>query len=286
MPWTLEEPETWEEEWKDTLDDIRAGGVFLAEDGEGALGVARIEAPVARARARPDRARAPAGAPARRREGAAARVRADAHEQRRGVRQPRRADGQRTGAGGVVAARLRGARQVHGDAARRARARGSRTSDRASRARRPTCRPTTSVSVERAVAQFVPRLEAPEVQHDRRLDPDRRPASSTATATRTGGSHASSPTGSAPSRSRSRSKGEVVRFRLYERGRMVDEYLSVPTWYGELPKGDELALAANPTLVVAPHRRRRATRCGASRARRRRRRSCRRPRSSTSRSRG
>jgi hypothetical protein len=30
---------------------------------------------------------------------------------------------------------------------------------------------------------------------------------------------------------------------------MVDEYLSVPTFYGPLPKGDELALAANPTLV-------------------------------------
>jgi hypothetical protein len=42
---------------------------------------------------------------------------------------------------------------------------------------------------------------------------------------------------------------EVVRFRLYERGRMVDEYLSVPTYYGPLPKGDELALAANPTLI-------------------------------------
>jgi hypothetical protein len=41
----------------------------------------------------------------------------------------------------------------------------------------------------------------------------------------------------------------VVRFRLYERGRMVDEYLSVPTYYGALPKGDELALEANPTLV-------------------------------------
>ena len=40
-----------------------------------------------------------------------------------------------------------------------------------------------------------------------------------------------------------------MRFRLYERGRMVDEYLSVPTFYGELSKGDELALAANPTLV-------------------------------------
>ena len=31
---------------------------------------------------------------------------------------------------------------------------------------------------------------------------------------------------------------------------MVDEYLSVPTYYGELAKGDELALAANPTLVA------------------------------------
>jgi hypothetical protein len=30
---------------------------------------------------------------------------------------------------------------------------------------------------------------------------------------------------------------------------MVDEYLSVPTFYGALPKGDELALEANPTLV-------------------------------------
>ena len=41
----------------------------------------------------------------------------------------------------------------------------------------------------------------------------------------------------------------VVRFLLYERGRMVDEYLSVPSYYGDLSKADELALAANPTLV-------------------------------------
>jgi hypothetical protein len=44
--------------------------------------------------------------------------------------------------------------------------------------------------------------------------------------------------------------GAVVRFLLWESGRMVDEYLSVPSFYGELPKGDELALAANPTLVA------------------------------------
>ena len=38
--------------------------------------------------------------------------------------------------------------------------------------------------------------------------------------------------------------------RLYESGRMVDEYLSVPAYYCPLPKGDELALEANPTLVA------------------------------------
>jgi len=39
------EPEPWEQEWADTLDDIRGGGVFIAEDGGGPVGVARIEAP-------------------------------------------------------------------------------------------------------------------------------------------------------------------------------------------------------------------------------------------------
>jgi hypothetical protein len=43
---------------------------------------------------------------------------------------------------------------------------------------------------------------------------------------------------------------EVVRFVLYERGRLVDEYLSVPTYFGELPPGDVVALAANPTVVA------------------------------------
>jgi N-acetylglutamate synthase-like GNAT family acetyltransferase len=42
----------------------------------------------------------------------------------------------------------------------------------------------------------------------------------------------------------------VVRYLLFERGRMVDEYLSVPTYYGEMSKADELSLAANATLVA------------------------------------
>jgi ribosomal protein S18 acetylase RimI-like enzyme len=42
----------------------------------------------------------------------------------------------------------------------------------------------------------------------------------------------------------------VVRFLMFERGLMVDEYLSVPAYYGPLNKADELSLAANPTLVA------------------------------------
>ena len=45
-------------------------------------------------------------------------------------------------------------------------------------------------------------------------------------------------------------RGEVVRYNLYERGRSVDEYLSVPEYYGPLPSGDAVALGANPTVVA------------------------------------
>ena len=37
---------------------------------------------------------------------------------------------------------------------------------------------------------------------------------------------------------------------LFERGRIVDEYLSVPEFYGPLPPGDVVGLAANPTVVA------------------------------------
>jgi ribosomal protein S18 acetylase RimI-like enzyme len=44
--------------------------------------------------------------------------------------------------------------------------------------------------------------------------------------------------------------GEVARFILYERGSIVDEYLSVQQYYGPLPPGDVIALAANPRVVA------------------------------------
>jgi hypothetical protein len=105
------------------------------------------------------------------------------------------------------------------------------------------------VSVERAIAQFIPRLEQVDVRPngswirvaDPVLDRDRQAHGRFARelSERMGAVTVALAL-----------EGAVVRFRLYERGRMVDEYLSVPTYYGELAKGDELALAANPTLVA------------------------------------
>jgi hypothetical protein len=44
-------------------------------------------------------------------------------------------------------------------------------------------------------------------------------------------------------------RGAVVRYDLFDRGSDVDEYLSVPEYYGELPSGDAYALGANATVV-------------------------------------
>ena len=43
--------------------------------------------------------------------------------------------------------------------------------------------------------------------------------------------------------------GTVVRYVLYERGSVVDEYQSLPEHFGPLPPGDVVALGANPTVV-------------------------------------
>ncbi len=108
-----------------------------------------------------------------------------------------------------------------------------------------------TTSVERALAQFVPRLESPDVSvsdsgwiriADPLLDVDRDAQARLAREL----SHRLG----AVVVALALEHAAVVRFRLYEHGRMVDEYLSVPTFYGALPKGDELALDANPTLVA------------------------------------
>ena len=105
-------------------------------------------------------------------------------------------------------------------------------------------------SIDRAVAQFLPRLSAPAVGAeangwiriaDPLLDGDRDAQERLA-------KEISDRIG-AVCLALALEQGAVVRYRLYEHGRMVDEYLSVPSYYGELPKVEELALIANPTLV-------------------------------------
>jgi ribosomal protein S18 acetylase RimI-like enzyme len=247
IPYPLGEGEPWEEEWADTLDDIRNGGVFLAEDDDGPLGVARIEAP----------------------------KHGQAHLQLVYIR-PR---GRRQGvakellAECVAVAKSDGAQWVSLDvlssndlgltawrrlgfveysyemavplgALEQRLAEGPHSDSKAT----THVQSDDELSVRRAVAQFIPRLESPEVRRteswmrvvDPVLDRDREAHGRFARelSERLGAVTVALAL-----------EGEVVRFRLYERGRMVDEYLSVPTYYGPLPKGDELALAANPTLV-------------------------------------
>ncbi|HZC74974.1 MAG TPA: GNAT family N-acetyltransferase [Gaiellaceae bacterium] len=45
-------------------------------------------------------------------------------------------------------------------------------------------------------------------------------------------------------------RGAVVRYDLFDKGYDVDEYLSVPEFYGPVPPGDAYALGANATVVA------------------------------------
>jgi ribosomal protein S18 acetylase RimI-like enzyme len=247
VPEPFGEGEPWEEEWADTLDDLRGGGVFLAEDEDGPLGVARIEAP----------------------------QRGRAHIQLVYVRPRGRntgvakallgecvADAKARGATwvslevltsnelGVVAWRRLGFIEYSYEMAAPLEALERRLAEGPPREWHGTTHVQTDdeVSVGRGITQFIPSLDAPDVTRteswirisDTVLDRDREAHGRFARelSERLGAVTVALAV-----------EGEVVRFRLYERGRMVDEYLSVPTYYGPLSKGDELALAANPTLV-------------------------------------
>jgi GNAT superfamily N-acetyltransferase len=248
VPEPIGEPEAWEQEWADTLDDIRGGGVFIAEDDDGPIGVGRIEAP--------ERGVALIQfvhvTPRARRQGVAKALVAACVEdaKARGARfvslevlttnEPALATWRRLGFDTVSYLMATAIADLE---------------KRLQRAPVGTERATThvqtddEVSVDRAVAQFLPRLEAPQVAAsdswirvvDPILDHDRDAHGRFA-------KELSERLGAVTIALAQ--EGEVVRFRLYERGRMVDEYLSVPTYYGELSKGDELALDANPTLVA------------------------------------
>jgi ribosomal protein S18 acetylase RimI-like enzyme len=242
------EPESWEEEWKDTRDDIATGGVFLAEDDQGAAGVLRVEAPergamhIQLAHVRP-RVR-------RQGVGKALLAAAVEHAREQGARTIS-LEVLTANETGLAVWRQLGFHDVTLFMASPLDALDARLGKQPNGEERASTHVQTDdeVSVNRAIRQFLPRLQAPQVSSsgswirvaDPVLDRDRQAHGRFARelSDRLGAVTVALAL-----------EGEVVRFRLYERGRMVDEYLSVPTYYGELPKGDELALAANPTLVA------------------------------------
>jgi ribosomal protein S18 acetylase RimI-like enzyme len=248
VPFLLEEPESWAEEWHDTLVDMRSGGVFLAEDDEGPLGVARVKAPVnGRAHVELVHVR-----PRGRRQGVAkALLRECADDARSRGAGFISLEALTTNQAAIAVWRRLGFEDAWLGLATRLDALAARLDQPEDDESLATThvQADDTVSVERAVTQFVPRLVAPDVRAngswiriaDPVLDRDREAHGRFARelSERLG----------ALTVALAR-EGAVVRFRLYERGRMVDEYLSIPTWYGELSKGDELALAANPTLVA------------------------------------
>ena len=143
----------------------RRAAVFIAEDERGPVGVARVEAPSHGMRARAPRPCPAARTPAGRREGAAQRVRSRRARTGRDAPQPRGAARERGRA--VAVWRRLGFEDVWVGMATPLDALDARLDEpQARRVARDDARaePTTMVSVERAVAQFIPRLEQPDVR--------------------------------------------------------------------------------------------------------------------------
>jgi putative acetyltransferase len=241
------EPETWEQEWEDTRRQIVAGGVFLAVDEDGPVGVAKIDEPKNGAM----HVHLVYVVPRVRRQGVA-------KELIRACAAHARASGAETVSLHVLLSntaahavwRRLGFESVSTFMAAPLTELEERLVEREAGEFRATTHVQSDdeLSVQRAVGQFLPRLEKPELTTngswiratDPVLDRDRDAHGRFARELSERLGAVTVALGL---------EGAVVRFRLYERGRMVDEYLSVPTFYGELSKGDELALAANPTLV-------------------------------------
>jgi ribosomal protein S18 acetylase RimI-like enzyme len=242
------EDEPWEEEWEALRRDISGGAVYVAEADGQVVGVAQVSAPV-RGAAHLVWAHTAAGF---RRRGI---VKSLLREAVRDVKE----QGARTvslealkdNAPALAVWRRLGFEEVEYFMAtplERLEARLTGATLGASRGA-VHVQSDDMLSVERALHQFVPRFGSPDVRTseswirigDELLDDDRELQARLARelSERLG----------AVVVALGLEHGAVVRFRIYERGRMVDEYLSVPTFYGDLPKGDELALAANPTLV-------------------------------------
>ena len=245
--------ETWEEAWSDIRKHIADGVALLAEDDEGALGHTFVAAPEhGRAHVTDVYVR-----PRGRRQGVTKSLlrEATARLADRGVRYVSLDVLTTNGDARAVWERL-GFRDVQRTMVTEL----DGLAARVAATERPPSFGSTHVqtdderAVRRAIEQFLPRLgrssgttvSGPQngwiAVYDELCDRDR-------SAQRRLGGELSERLGAAVV-ALALEEGAVVRFLLFERGRMVDEYLSVPSYYGPLPRVDELALAANPTLVA------------------------------------
>ena len=255
-------PETWEEEWADVRTrHRRAAPSIIAEDDEGAVGHrARVGARSAAARTSRDRL---TSARASRRQGVAkalvARASQEVKEQGRDTRQPRRAL-RRTRRARDVWSRL-GFEEValvmatpldalERPARRRAgrRRRAPRSTSRATTTRRSSARSRSSCRGSRR-PRSRPRRTAGSRIRDALFDDDR----DAQCALR---ARALRPPRRRRRRARARARGASCASASTRRGRMVDEYLSVPTYYGAAAEGRRARAGGEPDARRAPHRRR------------------------------
>ena len=241
-------PETWDEEWSDVQENLATGAVFLAEDDAGPVGVARIQ----QMQQGSSHVHLVYVRPRARRQGVTkALLRACAEVAREQGAETLSLEVLLANEVGRAAWQHLGFKDVWVGMAQPIEsldARLAQAEDAGEWRATTHVQSDDELSVERAVGQFLPRLQAPDVRSgeswmrvtDPVLDRDRDAHGRLAKelSERLGAVTVALAL-----------EGPVVRFRLYERGRMVDEYLSVPAYYGAIPKGDELALAANPTLV-------------------------------------
>jgi ribosomal protein S18 acetylase RimI-like enzyme len=108
-------------------------------------------------------------------------------------------------------------------------------------------------AIERAVAQFVPRLGRSahtEVSPPRNgwIEVEDELCSRDPKALRRLGQELSYRTGGVVL-TLGVEEGALVRYVLFDRGSVADEYASLPEYHGPLPPGDVIALGANPTVV-------------------------------------
>jgi ribosomal protein S18 acetylase RimI-like enzyme len=244
------QPDMWEEDWAGMSANIETGGVFIAEDDEGPVGLAEARA-------------AEAGRwhletvyvrPRARREGVAkALVAACAASAGRAGATHVSLDVVSANQLAVDVWHRLGFQPVALLMATPLDALVERLGDAPLGPSRATTHVQTDdrVAVDRAISQFLPKLSGNDVRNTSRgwiriaepqLDADREAHSRFAQdlSDRLG----------AVVVALALEHDTVVRYRLYERGRMMDEYLSVPDFYGTLDRADELAMEANPTLVA------------------------------------